>query len=241
MALTDQSIYCVDTPLGELVIDVPESIAMGLRATMKGVVVSKVGLVSAKPVVEISYAQNRFNIFRPRTRFEANYSDFVDCLNEALLQLAYEMMSFLSGWQMLHCSAVQLNGSNSIAFGKKQAGKSVWAFESTLKGGMLLADDLLAWNRELSRFICFGQSSRLRRPVNLKVFDYLNETAFIPGASLSYIKHTHLNIAPCGYQFEPDYIVDIEVDTYLARKLSVRESYERLIKGCIPAESFYPL
>lgn len=213
---------------------------MGLRATAKGVTIDAVSTTDSHPVIEISYVQQVFNLYRPATGFEASYSDYVDCLNETLLQLAYEMMALLPGWQMLHCAAFQLEGSNSIVFGQKQAGKSVWAFEQTLKGGTLLADDLLAWNKELSQFICFGQSTRLRRPVDLTVFDYLDETAFIPGASLSYIKHTRISVAPCGYRFEPDFIFEIDPDTHKARKLSLRESYSRLLKGCIPAEQFFP-
>lgn len=232
--------YCLITPFGELCIAAPEAIALGLRATSKGLSVNAIDTPNLRPVIEIEYKHNNYHIYRPLTQFEVVYTDYVDCLNETLLQLAYEMMRLLPGWEMLHCSAAQLDGVNTIAFGSKHVGKSVWAFEQTLNGGQLLADDLLAWDRKRSRFICFGQSSRLRRPVDLKVFEQLDESAFIPGVALSYIKQTHLNIAPCGYEFEPDRIVEIEADTRNLRTLSLSESYARLVKSCIPAERFYP-
>lgn len=212
---------------------------MGLRATFNGVTVSAISSGGVSSVLDVFCTQQGFSISRPATAFHIEYSDYVDCLNEVLLQLAYEHMVFLPGWHLLHCSAVQVEGVNMIAFGEKHAGKSVWAFEKLLTGGTLLADDLLAWNRESSQFICLGQSTRLRRPVDLKVFAHLNESAFIPGKSLSYIKKTHIDIAPCGYTFEPDFVIEIEAQTHQVNTLSMKDSYARLTKGCIPAALFY--
>jgi len=237
--LIDHSFYCVQTPLGSLDIHAPDAIAMGLRATLNGVNVSAISRGGVSSVLDVFCTHQGFSISRPATGFHIEYSDYVDCLNEVLLQLAYELMRLLPGWHLLHCSAVQVEGVNLIAFGEKHAGKSVWAFEKLLTGGTLLADDLLAWNRELSQFICLGQSTRLRRPVSLNVFDHLNENAFIPGKSLSYIKKTHIDIAACGYKFEPDYVVEIEPQTHQVKTLSMKDSYARLTKGCIPAELFY--
>lgn len=217
----------------------PETFAMGLRATWKGVSIVPDNLPN-DPLIEIDHQEGKYSLYRPVTGFTAVYKDFIDCLNETLLQLAYEMMRLLPDWRMLHCSAVSVSGVNTIAFGEKRSGKSVWAFEQALNKGLLLADDLLAWNPEKSQFICFGQASRLRRPVNQAVFDYLDKSSFIAGESLTYIKHTALNIAPCGYRFEPDRILEVEAGSYRLRTLSIRDSYARLVKGCIPAERFYP-
>lgn len=238
MAITS-STYRYQTPFGEFFISAPEVLVLGLRATQKGIVITACDVPSNRASITVTRTENTYAIERSATRFVASYLDYVDCLNELLLQIVYESMQLLPAWELLHCSAAQTSeGENLIAFGNKRAGKSVWAFQQTLNGGRLLADDLLAWDQSHSRFLCFGISSRLRRPIDTSVFDFLPEDAFIPGKQLSYLKHTSLNIASCAERFLPDRVIQIDSSSHTVRRLSAMDALTRIRQSCIPREIY---
>lgn len=234
MAL-ESNTYLLKASFGELFLCLPESLAIGLVETHRGVEISQREAQTSTCSIHVAKIDGAYQVNRPRTGFRVQYSDLVDCLNELLLQLIYEFMILLPDWELLHCSAAQLKGGESIvAFGDKRAGKSVWAFQQTLMGGKLLADDLLAWDPVKSRFICFGVASRLRRPVDHAVFETLPREAFLPGERLSYVRQSYLNLAACGEQFLPDSIVEIDRQSHSPRSISMLKLLNRIQQSCIP-------
>lgn len=231
--------YKLTAPFGELFLWIPELFSLGLQATQRGVEIEPVDIARSACVITVFRTPDSYDIHRPRTDFKAIYTDYVDCLNELLLQLVYEYMALLPKWELLHCSAAQsASGENTLAFGDKRAGKSVWAFRHTLEGGTLLADDLLAWNQTKSEFLCFGLSSRLRRPVEHTVFETLSPDDFLPGERLTYVKRTAINLAACGTVFLPDKIVEIASGTHLERPLSILKMLNRIRQSCIPRTAY---
>lgn len=234
MALESSGVR-LKAPFGELFLWLPQTLVMGLRATQKGIKLSACDCPIDQCTLRVERTDKHYMIARPSTDFAAGYADYVDCLNELLLQIVYEFMSLLPQWELLHCSAAQTqDGTHLVAFGIKRAGKSVWAFQKTLNGGKLLADDLLAWDPVKSRFLCFGIASRLRRPVDHSAFEKLPQEAFLPGARLSYVKQTHINLAACGELFLPDAVVEIESDTYREVTIPTLKTLGRIRQGCIP-------
>ena len=234
MAL-ESSGFRLRAPFGELFLWVPESFILGLRATHKGIEAQPEGCSAVRCAIRVDSTDRGYRITRAQTGFDQVYYDYVDCLNELLLQIVYEFMALLSQWELLHCSAAKTQkGEYLVAFGNKRAGKSVWAFQQTLLGGTLLADDLLAWDPVKSRFLCFGIASRLRRPVDHSAFEKLPKEAFLPGERLTYVKQTHLNLAPCGEIFLPDGVVQIESGTHRSHPIPTLKALERIRQSCIP-------
>jgi len=227
--------YLLKAPFGELFLCLPEPLTIGLVETHRGIELIQHEVQANSCSIRVDKTDGVYQINRPRTEFEVQYSDLIDCLNELLLQLIYEFMILLPDWELLHCSAAQSkSGKSIVAFGDKRAGKSVWSFQQTLMGGKLLADDLLAWDRVKSRFICFGVASRLRRPVDHAAFETLPKEAFLPGERLSYVRHTYLNLAACGEQFLPDRIVEIDRQSHSPKPISMLKILDRIQRSCIP-------
>jgi hypothetical protein len=76
-----------------------------------------------------------------------------------------------------------------------------------LSRGSHIHDDLLLWDRRKNRFICLGLPLRMRRP--LPKLDTDLGQRFIAGKSIAYSRRDAFDIAPAGFAFFPDEIVEL--------------------------------
>ena len=143
-----------------------------------------------------------------RTQTIINHSpDPIDALNYLCLDLAYCCAAQSSNAALLHCAAFGTKGATQIAFGKKGVGKSTLSFHHAYRGDRIFADDLLLWDRSKNRFICLGLPLRMRRP--LPKLDTDPGQRFIAGKSIAYSRRDAFDIAPAGFAFFPDEIVEL--------------------------------
>lgn len=142
---------------------------------------------------------NLFSRFKNKSHY-----DLVSILNEFLIFLSYFYCSKLNNYILIHCCGYQQNNQNYILFANHKVGKSEFCAKKLFDKSVLLADDLVLYNKKNAEFKSLGFSIRLRRPIKKHLIDIINKNNFISGKKYSYISSKSINIKKCGEIFHAD-------------------------------------